>query len=157
MKTLDGHRSTSTETVDFPGLDDAVGRRRPRPYEVAVFRTATCVGLLHGVDDGIVHREPGVPLTQHLPAVVVTLMLALGAMLVFPRLSPGARAPLAAVTGILALVNGSLHLIGISRTGLAGGDLTGSLAAVAGVLLVVLAGAIPVIHRRTNPRRGARR
>jgi hypothetical protein len=56
MRKLDGRRSTSTETVDSPVLDDAVERRRPGPYEVAVFRTATCVGLRHGVDDGIVDR-----------------------------------------------------------------------------------------------------
>jgi hypothetical protein len=109
------------------------------------------------VDDGIVHREPGVPLTQHGLAVALTGALAGGAMLVFPRVSPGVRASLSAVAGILALVNGSMHIVGMLGVGITGSDLTGVAAALAGGLLLVHAGAILLIHRRSNPRVGARR
>ena len=54
---------------------------------------------------------------------------------------------------MLALVNGAMHVGHINADGLGGGDATGVLAAVAGVVLVGLAVAIPWKHRGDGTRR----
>jgi uncharacterized protein len=66
---------------------------------------------------------------------------------VFPALRPGLRAALAFAFGGLALVNGMLHVIHVGEHGAAGGDVTGVLAAAAGLVLLGLAVAIPWRHR----------
>jgi fermentation-respiration switch protein FrsA (DUF1100 family) len=65
----------------------------------------------------------------------------------FPRLRPGLRAATAFSFGMLALVNGALHIGHVATDGPAHSDLTGLLAALAGAALIGLAATIPWRHR----------
>jgi dienelactone hydrolase len=83
-------------------------------------------------------------------------VLGLGAIYAFPYARPAARSAIALVFGALAAVNGMLHVKHIADLGAAESDLTGALAAAAGVVLVGLAIAIPWLHRgegAASPRR----
>ena len=120
---------------------------RPRSGEALVFSVATVVALAHGLDDAFVHRGPGLGLGQHALAGLIALVAGIAGLLAFPSLRPGLRAALAFAFGGLALVNGMTHVIHIQQHGAAGGDVTGALAALAGVVLLGLAAAIPWRHR----------
>jgi len=119
-------------------------RRSP---EVVAFSAAIGVALVHALDDAFLHRGPGVGLRQHALAAVVSLVLGLGAIYAFAFLRPAARAAVAFFFGALAIVNGMLHVKHIAAEGVAASDLTGALALAAGVVLLVLAAAIPWRHR----------
>ena len=83
-------------------------------------------------------------------------MLGLGAVYAFPALRPALRSAFALFFGALATVNGFLHVKHIADSGAAASDLTGALAAAAGVVLIALAIAIPWLHRgegAAGPRR----
>ena len=112
-----------------------------------MFAAATIVALVHALDDAFVHRGPGLGVGQHALAGLIALAAGIAGMLAFPSLRPGLRAALAFSFGGLALVNGSLHVIHIARHGASGGDVTGALAAIAGLVLVGLAVAIPLRRR----------
>ncbi|HWM09090.1 MAG TPA: alpha/beta fold hydrolase [Solirubrobacteraceae bacterium] len=112
-----------------------------------VFVVATVVALVHALDDAFVHRGAGLGLTQHALAGLVALAAGVAAIVWFPKLRPGLRAAVALTFGGLALTNGMLHVNHIRADGLAGGDVTGVLAAVAGVVLIGLAAVIPWRHR----------
>jgi dienelactone hydrolase len=122
-------------------------RRSARSGEALVFSAATAVALLHALDDAFVHRQPGLGIGQHALAAAIAVVGALAAVAVFPFLRPGLRAGLALTFGSLALVNGFLHLNHITADGPAHSDVTGVLAAAAGLVLVGLAAAIPWRHR----------
>jgi uncharacterized protein len=125
--------------------------RRPlRDGEALVFTAASAVGLLHGLDDALVHRGAGLGLGQHALAAAIAVVAWVAGALVFPRLRPGLRAALALAYGGLALTNGALHAIHVAGHGPDGGDVTGVLAAGAGVTLLALAAAIPWRHRGTG-------
>ena len=120
----------------------------------AVFTTAVAVALVHAADDAFVHRGPGLGLGQHALAGLIALVAGTAAIVAFPRLRPGGRAALALVLGVLALVNGALHVLHVGSHGASGGDVTGVLAALAGVVLIGLAVAIPWRHRGEGSWRG---
>jgi fermentation-respiration switch protein FrsA (DUF1100 family) len=115
--------------------------------EALVFRGATAIALLHAVDDAFVNRQPGVPLDQHALAAAISLAAGVGAMVAFPRLRPGFRAAIALVFGVLATMNGAMHVVHIAKDGTAHSDLTGVLALIAGIVLVGLGLSIPWLHR----------
>src|SRR3954454_1890648 len=115
--------------------------------ERTIFTTATTVALVHGLDDALVARGPGVAVGQHAPAAVVATTVAVGALVAFPRLRPGLRSGVALVLGILALVNGAMHVAHVVVDEPGAGALTGVLAAAAGAVLVALGVAIPFGHR----------
>ena len=121
--------------------------RRPLAWEATVFRVASGVALLHALDDAFVGRQPGVPASQHALAAAIALVAGLSAIVWFPRLRPGLRAAVAIAFGVLALVNGALHVKHVSLDGGAASDYTGVLATVAGAVLVGLGLAIPFLHR----------
>ena len=122
--------------------------RRPVPdREALVFTAASALALLHARDDAFVHRGPGLGLGQHAVAGAIAVAAWLAGVLAFPRLRPGLRAALAFAYGGLALTNGALHAMHVAGFGLDGGDVTGVLAAAAGVVLLGLAAAIPRRHR----------
>ena len=135
---------------------------RLRSGEALVFGVATLLALVHALDDAFVHRGPGLGLGQHALAGLIALAAGIAGVLAFPALRPGLRAALAFAFGGLALVNGMLHVLHIQKHGAAGGDLTGALAALAGLVLLGLAAAIPWRHRgegtlAQSRARGARR
>jgi hypothetical protein len=116
-------------------------------WEAAVFRAATALALLHALDDAFLNRQPGLPASQHALAAVLSLAAGVGAVVAFPRLRPGFRAAITLLFGILAIVNGALHVRHVSLDGAAASDYTGVLALAAGVALVLLGLAIPFLHR----------
>jgi hypothetical protein len=109
--------------------------------ETLVFGGAVVVALVHAFDDAL--GEAG----DHTLAAVLSLVLAAGAIWAFPRVRTGLRAGLALFFGAAATLNGSMHVKHIAEQGVAGGDLTGALAAAAGGVLVAMAIALPVVHR----------
>jgi uncharacterized protein len=115
-----------------------------------VFVIATLVALAHAVDDAFVHRGPGLGLGQHALAGLIALAAGVGAIAAFPRLRPGLQAGLAFSFGVLAVVNGAMHIGHIDADGLSGGDVTGVAAFAAGLVLIGLAVAIPVRSRGTG-------
>jgi hypothetical protein len=112
-----------------------------------VFVIATLVALVHAVDDAFVHRGPGYGLGQHALAGLLALAGGLAAIVMFPKLRPGLRAGVAFSFGVLALVNGAMHIGHLDYGGPTGGDITGVAAAAAGVVLIGLAVLIPWRHR----------
>lgn len=122
-------------------------RRRGTDRAPLVFRSATAVGLLHAFDDAVLHRQPGVPLGQHLPALVAVTAVAVVAVVVFPRLRTGLRAATALLFGGVILTNGAMHAIHVVLNELSGSDLTGLLATGAGAVLVAMSALLPFLHR----------
>jgi uncharacterized protein len=116
-------------------------------WETAVFRGATAVALLHALDDAFLNRQPGVDLDQHALAAAIAFAAGAGAIVAFPRLRPGLRAAIAFVFGVLAIVNGALHVAHIAVDELGGSDVTGIVVVGAGSVLVLLGIAIPFLHR----------
>jgi uncharacterized protein len=120
--------------------------------ERRIFTVATLAALVHALDDAFVNRGPGLGLGQHALAGAIALAAAVAGVLAFPKLRPGLRAALAFAFGGLALVNGALHVLHIDKHGADGGDFTGALAFVAGIVLVGLAASIPWRHRGSGAR-----
>jgi fermentation-respiration switch protein FrsA (DUF1100 family) len=121
---------------------------RYRAWATLVFAGATAVALVHALDDAFLNRQPGVGPDEHALAALIALTSGFAGVIAFPLLRPGLRAGLALVFGILALVNGVLHIAHIGVEGPAGSDLTGGLAALAGLVLISLGLSIPWRHRR---------
>src|SRR4051812_16656539 len=121
-----------------------LARRTP---ETVVFTVATGVALLHALDDAFTGRQPGVGVMQHALGALVAVLGAVGAVHLFPRMWPIARAAVAFCFGSLAVVNGALHIKHLGAESMAASDLTGVLAAIAGAALVLLAAYIPFRHR----------
>ncbi len=127
--------------------------RRPRRAgrwaagETRVVAVATALALVHAVDEALVHRERGVGVGQHALAALAALAVGLAGVAAFPLLRPGLRAAVALVFGVLALVNGGLHVLHAITQGPAGSDWTGFLAAAAGAVLLATGVSIPWRHR----------
>jgi predicted alpha/beta hydrolase len=111
-----------------------------------VFNVAVLVALVHALDDAFVHRGPGLGLGQHALAGVLAAASAAASIALYPRLRPGLQAALAFTFGVLAVVNGAMHVNDPTVTGL--------LALAAGVVLIVLAAWIPWRSRGTGTWRG---
>jgi fermentation-respiration switch protein FrsA (DUF1100 family) len=109
-----------------------------------IFTAATAVAVLHGLDDAFLHRGPGVGLGQHALAGALTLAGGVAAIALFPRMRAGLQALVAFYFGALALINGAMHIPHVADAH----DVTGVLAAAAGVVLIGLSGAITWRHRR---------
>lgn len=146
----------TTETEQTPQIALATVRAAGRTEDL-IFVAAMAVGLVHAVDDALVHRQPGVPVTQHLAGLVAVTVGALIAVWVFGRLRPGLRSGLAVFSGSVVLANGALHVVHAAGVRLEHSDLTGIFAAVAGLVLVGLGVAIPVRHRNEVPGSRVRR
>jgi dienelactone hydrolase len=146
-------------------MTTTITRRRPRlrvpaahrSGETLVFAGATGVGLVHALDDAFVHRGAGLPIGQHAAAALVSFALGVGAVAAFPSLRPALRAAIAFAFGVLATINGFLHVSHIRADGASGGDFTGVLVAAAGIVLIGLAAWIPWRHRGEGPARPALR
>jgi fermentation-respiration switch protein FrsA (DUF1100 family) len=147
---------TATATSRLPRRGHALARPGDT-WATLLFGGATALALLHTLDDAFVNRPRGVGADEHALAALIALTIGVAGVLAFPLLRPGLRAGLALVFGILTLVNGALHFAHIAVEGPAGSDLTGGLAAVAGLILIGLGVSIPWRHRSegaaTRPRR----
>lgn len=150
-------RSPAAASDSGPPGQEAVRRPRAASVEFRVVAVATGLGVLHAVDDAVVNRQPGVPVDQHLPALAVTVALAVAAVWWFRRARPGIRAGLALAIGAITLVNGAMHVIHVVVDGVGGSDVTGVAAAAAGCALVGLGAAIPYLHRGEGARSRTRR
>jgi dienelactone hydrolase len=124
-----------TITLERP----APRRTRARITQLGVFAGATGVAVVHALDDALLHRQPGVGLSQHAVAALIAVAGAAAAVYAFPRVGPALRALLAFVLGALAAVNGAMHVQHIRVDGVARSDLTGVLAFGAGLVLAGLA------------------
>jgi dienelactone hydrolase len=122
-------------------------RTRPRVTTYLVFAVATGVALLHALDDAFLHRQPGLGLSQHALAALIAAAASIAAIWAFPRMGASLRAATAFTFGVLASVNGAMHVQHIRVDGVARSDLTGVLALAAGLVLAGLAVFI-LWHRR---------
>ena len=132
-------------------------RGRRRDLESLVFASATAFALLHALDDAFLNRQPGVPWDQHWLAALIAVAAAIGAILAFPTLRPGLRAAIAFAFGLLAALNGAMHVAHILEDAPAESDLTGVFALAGGIVLIGLALWIPWRHRGEGARTTRRR
>jgi dienelactone hydrolase len=131
--------------------------RTSQAMEFRVFTGATAIGLVHAVDDAVINRQPGVPITRHLLALAVVTACALAAIWLFTWVRPGFRSALCLLTGALMAINGALHVIHILLLGPERSDITGAVALVAAMVLISLGLAIPYRHRRQASKNTVRR
>lgn len=129
----------------------------PRIGERALFTGATAVAMAHAADDALLGRQAGEGAADHALALLVAVTCGAAGVLLFDRLRPGVRAALAVGFGVLAAANGAQHVLHVAVDGPARSDLTGVLAAAAGLVLVALGASLPYRHRRERAAgRGAR-
>src|SRR4051795_156065 len=103
-------RYRAPEALGFFAATASRGWRRLRPPGALFFFAATAASLVHALDDAFVHRGAGLGLGQHALAGTIALVAAVVAVLAFPSLRPGLRSGLSFGFGVLALVNGMLHV-----------------------------------------------
>ena len=138
LRRASGSEATSTQPSSG---------NRNKDIAFVVFASATAVGLLHALDDALLNRQPGVPPTQHLLALLVVTIAAVAGVAAFRRLRTGLRAALAFLFGALTLTNGAMHVMHIAASEVSGSDVTGVLAAAAGVVLIAMSVVLPFVHR----------
>lgn len=108
-----------------------------------VFVTATALIVAHMLLDATFCRPMGTSVGANLGTIVLPCVIANTAMLGFSLMRPGARAWVAFVFGTLAAADGALHVAHLRRGGgIGGNDVSGLIAGAAGVVLVLLAGAL---------------
>ena len=121
-----------------------------------VFLAGTVAGLVHALDDAVLHRQPGVPGDQHLLALAVVSAAAGAALWWFRRAGTGVRAALALVVGAVTVANGAMHVLHVAVSGgISGSDVTGVAAAAFAVVLLGMSALLPFLHR--GERRSTRR
>jgi uncharacterized protein len=125
-----------------------------------LFTAGVALTALHVVDDALLQPQPGTGAADHLVRGLVPLVLAALSMWAFGRVRPGARATLAFVWSLAALVSGIEAIYYAQHGGLSGDDYTG-LAAMAAAPVLAGLGAHELWHFRRlderRPRRYARR
>ena len=129
---------TTTSMLETPAIERTTVRGARRLSENSLFIGALAVAMVHAVDDALLHRQPGVPVSQHLPALFAVALAAAVAGWSFGRLRPGLRSALALVSGSVVVANGAVHVIHVAAVRMEHSDLTGVLAAVAGLVLLGL-------------------
>jgi fermentation-respiration switch protein FrsA (DUF1100 family) len=137
-----------------PGLRTRLASARP---DVLVFSGAVGVMAVHAAVDAFVAPEPGTGAGDHLLRGAATLTLLALAAAAYPRLRAGARAAVAAVLGVLALVGAALAIADARAVGARGEDWTGFLLAPVGLVLLALAVTLLWRSRKPGRRRYLRR
>src|SRR3982750_2393868 len=100
-------------------------------------QAATAVIALHVVDDNYLQPERGTSPGDHLASGLIPIALLFAAIYVYPRARAGVVAVVAASAGFLGVVMGGSEAgIHTFRGGFVGDDVSGWLAAVAGVGLL---------------------
>ena len=127
-------------------------RRELATRSYQVFLVGLAVMLVHLCEDALVHKENGSSLAAQLGSTALTLLLvAVGAAL-YPLLWRRVRPVLVALYGLLALLGGwRAHVSHAFDEGASGGDYTGILYALAGLVLLGLAGTLGLEILRRRP------
>ena len=124
----------------------------PPPRDgVTAFRTALAVIALAVADDAFIHPEPGVAAADHLVSGFVPLAVAALLIATALRMCDQVRGWVAVFAGSLAIVGGvadGVRHIAVDRV--SGDDITAVLAALAGIVLIVLGIATVWRTRRTT-------
>jgi hypothetical protein len=103
-----------------------------------LFLVAVGLLALHVVDDRFLQPQPGTSATDHLVSGVVPLALLGLAAWAYPRVRAGARATIALLLVLPAIVGGAEAIYYGTTTGLSGDDYTGLLSLAAAPLLLGL-------------------
>jgi hypothetical protein len=115
-------------------------RRDLATWEYKVFLVALVVMFLHLTEDTLVHEESGPSVGEKLGATVLNLLLAAVGAALYPVLWRRVRPLLVLAYGALALLAGwRAHVTDVLDGDAAGGDYTGTIFALAGLVLVALA------------------
>ncbi len=115
-------------------------RRALADRHYQVFLVALVVLFLHLAEDALVHEESGSSVAAKLGATALNLLLAAVGAAVYPLLWRGVRPLLVLAYGALALVAGwRAHVSDVLDGDAAGGDYTGTVFALAGLVLIGLA------------------
>jgi fermentation-respiration switch protein FrsA (DUF1100 family) len=131
--------------------------RSPTRIERLVFVGSSGLVAAHTVVDAFLAPQQGTSWTDHLSPGLAPLVLLAAANLRYARLSPGARAAIAAVLGIFAIEGAGLALADASRTFGRASDWTGFLLGPAGLALLALAVLLLWRSRKASGRRYVRR
>ncbi len=115
-------------------------RRELASWHYRLFLGGLAVMLLHLTEDALVHKENGSSLAAQLGSTALTLLLvAVGAAL-YPLIWRRVRPLLVLAYGALALLGGwGAHVTDTLDGDAAGGDYTGTVYALAGLVLIGLA------------------
>lgn len=120
-----------------------------RPYQV--FLGGLAVMLEHLLEDALVHKENGSSLAAQLGSSALTLLLLVVGAALYPLLRR-TRPILVAFYGLLALSGGwRAHVWDALDGDAAGGDYSGVLYALAGIVLIVLAVYLAIDLLRGRP------
>ena len=129
-------------------------RRELADRHYQVFLAALVVMFVHLTEDALVHKENGSSLAAQLGATALNLVLfAVGAGL-YPLLWRWARPLFVLAFGVLAVSGGwRAHATDLLAGDAAGGDYTGTVYALAGIVLIGLALKLAVdsVRRRAAP------
>jgi hypothetical protein len=134
-------------------------RRELGDRHYQVFLAALAVMLVHLAEDALVHKESGSSVAAQLGATALNLLLAAVGAALYPLLWRRARPLLVLGYGALALVAGwRAHVTDVLNGDAAGGDYTGTVFALAGLVLIGLALklAADAFRGRTAPAAGSR-
>jgi uncharacterized protein len=130
---------------------------RSSTRERQLFAIGAVLVALHVVVDNFIAPQRGTGWSDHLGAGLVPLALLAAAVIVYPRLAPGARAMVAIGLGALALEGAALAAADASSTFARASDWTGFLLAPAGVSLCGRAGVLLWRSRKSRGHRHLRR
>jgi uncharacterized protein len=102
---------------------------------------------VHAVDEAMLQRQPGVPVSQHLVALLTVTAGGFAAAFLFPRLRAGLQSVVAVTAGAVTTTNGAMHVLHVIASDGDARDLTGVLAAAAGASLLTLGIVVPWLRR----------
>jgi hypothetical protein len=115
-------------------------RRELANRHYQVFLVGLAVMLVHLCEDALVHKENGSSLAAQLGSTALTLLLVGVGAVLYPLLWRGVRPLFVLVYGLLAFLGGwRAHATDALDGNAAGGDYTGTLYALAGLVLIGLA------------------
>ncbi len=108
--------------------------------ELKVFTAAMAVETAHLLDDGLWHPHDGV---ANLPSALISVAIAVAAVLLYGRIGRRSRAIVAALFGLAGLFGGlDMHVAHALQEGASGSDYSGFGQVVAGLVLLVMAGVL---------------
>ena len=109
-------------------------------WHYLVFLGGLLVMLIHLSEDALVHKENGSSLAAQLGSTALTVVLVAVGALLYPLVWRRARPLFVLAFGVLAFLGGwRAHATDLLDGNAAGGDYTGTVYALAGLVLIVLA------------------